>query len=160
MPYLIVFGILIIGVLIWQARQSKLRIFNLSKQVFPELNLLTLTSKKEGKIREVIVRTNAKKEITIRQVNFELISPKREFIYIPSTELAESVTLPHLMHNETILELSFPYERLKETMKEKMPVMNSFRVVLELDNGKVFKSHELTISKYWNIHKADTGKYN
>jgi len=65
MPYLIVFGILIIGVLIWQARQSKLRIFNLSKQVFPELNLLTLTSKKEGKIREVIVRTNAKKEITI-----------------------------------------------------------------------------------------------
>jgi len=160
MPYLIVFGILIIGVLIWQARQSKKRVFSLSKQVFPELNLWVLTSKKEGKIKEVIVRTIAKKDIIIRQLKFELISPKREFIYISSTELADSVALPHPIQNETKSDLSFPYDTLKEIMKEKMPVMNSFRVVIELDNGKVFKSHELTISKYWNIHKADTGKYN
>ena len=160
MPYLIVFGILIIGVLIWQARQSKQRIFKLSEQIFPELNLQIFTSKKEGKIQNVIVRISAKKEIVVRQVNFELISPKREFVYVSSTELAEPVAFPHIIHGKTKSDLSFPYNRLKEIFKEKMPAMNSFRVVIELDNGKVFKSHELTISKYWNIHKADTGKYN
>jgi hypothetical protein len=160
MAYLIVFGMLIIGILIWQARQSKQLTFSLSKQIFPELDLYVLTSKKEGKIKEVIVRIEAKKEIEVREVKLELISPKREFVYIFSGEVIGSPSLPRQLQNKSNFDLSFPYDNLKEIMNEKMPVMNSFRAVVELEKGKVFKSHELTISKYWKIHKADTGRYN
>lgn len=160
MAYLIVFGILIIGVLVWQARQSKQLIFDLSKQIFPELNLIVLSTKKDRKINEVIIRTEAKKEIVLKEIKFELISPQREFIYILSAELIDPSSFPHQLTKGESIDMTFQYEELKRIIKEKMPLMHSFRAVLELENGKVFKSHELTISKYWKIHKADTGRYN
>jgi len=82
--YIIVFVILIIGVLIWQLSQSRSRQFTLSKQIFPDLDLLVIIAKKERKIQDVIVRVEAKKELNLLHIRCELISENREFTYIDS----------------------------------------------------------------------------
>ena len=160
LSYIIIFVILIGAVIIWQLRQSKSRYLRLSNQVFPELTLSILISKKERKINKLNIRIDAKKDVTIERIKFELISPKREFKYIESTEISNSVSLPVNLKRLTTFDAIFPYEEFKIAITNEMTVLNSFRVVIETQNKKVFKSHELKLDKFWKIFKADSGKYN
>jgi len=160
LSYIIIFGILIGAVIIWQLRQSKSRYLRLSNQVFPELTLSILISKKERKIDKLNVRIDVKKNITIEHIKFELISPKREFNYIESTKISNSVSLPAYLREGTTFDVIFPYEEFKVAITNEMTVLNSFRIALEAHDKKVFKSHELKLDKFWKIYKADSGKYN
>ncbi|RLD32418.1 MAG: hypothetical protein DRI88_00485 [Bacteroidetes bacterium] len=158
--YIIVFVILIIGVLIWQLSQSRSRQFTLSKQIFPDLDLLVIIAKKERKIQDVIVRVEAKKELNLLHIRCELISENREFTYIDSSEISESIHLPYRIQKQTGFDAIFPFQGLKEVFADKTSSMNTFRMVVVLEHNKTYKSHELALSKYWKIYKADTGKYN
>ncbi len=158
--YIIVFVILIIGVLIWQLSQSRSRQFTLSKQIFPDLDLLVIIAKKERKIQDVIVRVEAKKELNLLHIRCELISENREFTYIDSSEISESIHLPYRIQNQTGFDAIFPFQGLKEVFADKTSSMSTFRMVVVLEHHKTYKSHELALSKYWKIYKADTGKYN
>ena len=160
LSYILIFAILIGAVIIWQLRQSKSRYLRLSNQVFPELTLSILISKKERKINKLNVRIDAKKNVTIEHIKFELISPKREFRYVESTKISNSISLPVNLKKGTTFDAIFPYEEFKTAITNEMTVLNSFRAVLETQNGKVFKSHELKLDKFWKIYKADSGKYN
>ncbi len=158
--YIIVFVIIIIGVLIWQLNRSRSQHYVLSKQLFPELDLFVLIAKKERKIQNLIVHIKAKKELNIKQVRCELISEKREFTYIDSSEISESITLPFRIQHQATYEAVIPFKNLKEIISGKISSMNTFRMVVVLEHSKTFKSHELALNKYWKIYKADTGKYN
>ena len=160
LSYILIFAIIIGAVIIWQLRQSKSRYLRLSNQVFPELTLSILISKKERKINKLNVRIDAKKNVTIELIKFELISPKREFRYVESTKISNSISLPVNLKKGTTFDAIFPYEEFKTAITNEMTVLNSFRAVLETQNGKVFKSHELKLDKFWKIYKADSGKYN
>lgn len=160
LSYILVFAILIGAVIIWQLRQSKSRYLRLSNQVFPELTLSILISKKERKINKLNVRIDSKKNVTIDRIKFELISPKREFRYVESTKISNSISLPVNLRKGTTFDAVFPYEDFKTAITNEMNVLNSFRVVLDTQNRKVFKSHELKLDKFWKIYKADSGKYN
>ena len=160
LSYILIFAILIGAVIIWQFRQSKSRYLRLSNQVFPELTLSILISKKERKINKLSIRIETKKNVTIERIKFELISLKREFKYIESTEISNSVSLPVNLKRLTTFDIIFPYEEFKIAITNEMTVLNSFRVVLETQNKKVFKSHELKLDKFWKIFKADSGRYN
>jgi len=160
LSYILIFAILIGAVIIWQLRQSKSRYLRLSNQVFPELTLSILISKKERKINKLNVRIYAKKNVTIERIKFELISPKREFRYIESPKISNLISLPFNLKKGTTFDVIFPYEEFKIAITNEMTVLNSFRVVIETQNGKVFKSHELKLDKFWKIYKADSGKYN
>lgn len=157
--YIIVFTIIIIGVIIWQLR-SNTRYLRLSHQKYPELSLDILITKKERKIDEFIIRVHAKSDITIREINIELISKQREFKHLSISEVFPELSLPfsikHLVTTDTLCS----YEVLKKAITESMTHLNSFRIVLELQNNKVYKSHELQFDKLWKIYKSDTGKYN
>ncbi len=158
--YIIVFVILIIGVLIWQLSQSRPRTFVLSEQVYPELDLVVLIGKKERKIHEIVITIKAKKEITIQEVRCELISEKREFRSIDLSEISPLLSLPSFVQDQADYNAFIPFEKLKEIITGSAPFGHTFRMVIKLENGKVFKSHELALSKYWKIYKADTGRYN
>ena len=158
--YIIVFIILIIGVLIWQLSQARSQQFTLSKQIFPDLDLLVIVAKKERKIQDLIVRIEAKKELNLLHIRCELISENREFTYIDSSEISESISLPYHIQDQTDFDAVFPFHRLKEVLSGKTSSMNTFRMVVVLEHNKTYKSHELALSKYWKIYKADTGKYN
>jgi dihydroxyacetone kinase-like predicted kinase len=157
--YIIVFAIIIAGVIIWQLR-SNTHFLRLSHQEYPELSLSALIAKKERKIDAFIIQIHAKQSIVVIQIKFELISKKRAFEYISSDEIVDSLTIPFKINGNTTFEASFAYEKLKDIIDSKMSDLHSFRIAVESQNNKVYKSHELKFDKFWKIYKADTGKYN
>jgi hypothetical protein len=159
LSFIIVFSILILGVLIWQLR-SNTHFLRLSHQEYPEISLSVLITKKERKIDEFIIRMYAKQEMVADQVKFELISKKRAFDYILSDEIVDTLVFPIKIDGNTTFEAAFSYEKLKDIINSKMGDLNSFRVAVDFQNNKVYKSHELKFDKFWKIYKADTGRYN
>ncbi|MCB2209175.1 MAG: hypothetical protein KQH67_12865 [Bacteroidetes bacterium] len=157
--YIIVFFLLIIGVIIWQFR-SNTHFLRLSNQEYPELSLSVLISKKERKIDQFIVRVNAKQQLSLQQIKFELISPERAFQYISSHEISDTHTFPNEIGSSDIYEATYSYEKLKDIITTRMSNLSSFRMVVELQNNKLYKSHELKFDNLWKIYKADSGRYN
>ncbi|MEE4259780.1 MAG: hypothetical protein V2I62_08475 [Bacteroidales bacterium] len=157
--YVIIFGLLITGVIIWQLR-SNTRYLRLSHQLYPEIILDVLISKKERKVDEFIIRIHAKHDVSLRQLKIELITAKREFEYIASDEIEGFLSFPSIVERSNTFDTICPYEELKNLITSKMPHLSSFRVVLELQNNKVYKSHELKFDKFWKIYRSDTGRYN
>lgn len=157
--YVIVFGLLIIGVIIWQLR-SNTRYLRLSHQLYPELILDVLISKKERMIDEFIIRIQAKQKLSLRQLKIELISAKRSFEYIILDEISDNISFPYTIAQSTVYDAIYPYEDLKQLITGKMLHLSSFRVVVVLQNNKLFKSHELKFDKFWKIYRSDTGRYN
>lgn len=157
--YIIVFVILIVGVIIWQFR-SNTHFLRLSNQEYPELSLSVLISKKERKIDKFIVRVYAKQQLDLQQIKFELISSGRAFQYISSHEISVAPTLPHEIGRAETYEATYSYEKIKDIITTRMSNLSSFRMVVELQNNKVFKSHELKFDNLWKIYKADSGRYN
>ena len=157
--YIIVFTLLIVGVIIWQL-SSKKRFLRLSYQELPELVLSILISKKERKIDRFIIRVIGKKEFEIQKLKIELISDQREFTYIPSDEFSDTRTYPIKINNSESMDIDYSYDKLKDMITTKASNLHSFRIVLELGNNKVYKSHELKFDKLWKIYRSDTGRYN
>ena len=157
--YIIVFAFLIVGVIIWQI-SSKKRYLRLSHQVLPEFILSILITKKERKIDQFIVRIQAREDIEISQLKIEVISNKREFTYILSDELSESITFPLKIDKQETIDACYEYESLKSTITKKIANLKSFRIVVSLPNTKLYKSHELKFDKFWKIYKSDSGRYN
>jgi len=157
--YMIVFGLLITGVIIWQLR-SNTRFLRLSHQYYPELILDVLISKKERKIDKFIIRIHTKQKVPLKQLKIELISAKRSFEYIDLDEISDTVILPDTIKQSTVYDAAYPYEDLKQLITNKMIHLSSFRVVVVLQNNKLYKSHELKFDKFWKIFRSDTGRYN
>ena len=89
--YIVVFGLILIGIIIWQFRYAKPRPFWLSFQIYPDLKLWVQVEKKDGKHKSLIIRCEIKPENYIKLPYIELIDKKREKIKIEIPKETEGI---------------------------------------------------------------------
>jgi len=156
--YIIVFGLIIGGVAFWQFRISKARPYMLSRQFFPELNLYLLIEKQEGKTKEFIIKIDFKKKTQLIPTVVELIDKNRNHEIIGLDTLKNSNT--DKPENKSSINSKYSFSEFSQLLKNCGFKFKTFRIVIENENGKKFKSHELAFNKRWTIYLPDSGKYN
>lgn len=159
LTYVIVFGIIIAGVAIWQFRYAKPRPYWLSHQIYPNLQLWVMVQKKDGKHSNLLVKTEYLPNLEFTDFEAELINSKRDSI---SISLINDATTNHSVlssgKNETSYQLDFSSFRNK--LQRNDFKFKSFRIKITDKQNNTFKSHELAFNKNWTIYKPDTGNYN
>jgi hypothetical protein len=160
LTYVIVFGLIIGGVAVWQLRRSKPRPYLLSTQNYPELQLKIIIQKQEGKTKDFVIELKSAQQLSIRNVYIELISKTREFKKIEDGLINDHLELPLSLQPNQNAQLIYPFDSLRNHLQNRQFAFQSFRVVLEDLNRKKFKSHEMAFNKNWVIYRPDTGRYN
>ena len=160
LTYIIVFGVIIGGVAIWQLRRSKPRPYVLSTQNYPELQLRIIIQKQEGKTKDFIIQTTGLQKLSIANVFVELISKKRTFEKIDTGLINENLDLPIAVLKNQTARFVYPFASFKKYLLSSDFSFKSFRVVVEDHNEKKYKSHEMAFNKNWVIYRPDTGTYN
>lgn len=160
LTYIIVFGLIIGGFAFWQFRYGKPRPYLLSQQVFPELNLLLLIEKSEGKTKDFIIKIELKKQIEIKVPIVELIGKDRCLEVIKQNEFLTDKSKLGMQENSATIIYKYSFNEFSSLLKNSGFKFNSFRLVIESKTGNKFKSHELAFNKSWTIYRPDSGKYN
>lgn len=160
LTYVIVFGLIIGGFAFWQFRYGKPRPYLLSEQVFPDLNLILLIEKSEGKTKEFIIKLNLKKDIETKVPIVELIGKKRDLEVIAVHELLKDKSKTSKEHHNTLIIYKYSFNEFSSLLKNSGFSFKSFRIVIESTKGIKYKSHELAFNKSWTIYRPDSGKYN
>jgi len=160
LTYVIVFGLIIGGVAFWQFRYGKPRPYLLSNQVFPEFNLQLLIEKSEGKTKDFIIKLELKKQIETKYPIVELIGKKRELEILQLEGSINDKNKTSNPNNSSLLEYKFSFSEFRTLLKNNDFSFKSFRISIENDTGRKFKSHELAFNKSWTIYRPDSGKYN
>jgi hypothetical protein len=158
LTYLIVFGLIIGGVAVWQLRNAKPRPYWLSHQIFPDMQMWVLIEKKDGKHKSVILKTMHNKNLSLNTPRVELINNKRErlFIDLPWKDKQEKANKDGWLENISELNFNDFYKSLNSSAFK----FRTFRITVHDQEGKPFKSHELAFNKRWTIYRPDSGKYN
>ena len=160
LTYVIVFGVIIGGVAIWQLRRSKARPYLLSAQNYPEVQLRIIIQKQEGKTKDFVIQLNGLQEISVSNLFVELISKSRSFERIDAGLIHENLDLPlSILQNQTA-QFIYPFASFKKYLLSSDFKFKSFRIVVEDANNKKYKSHEMAFNKNWVIYRPDTGRYN
>jgi len=160
LTYVIVFGLIIGGVAIWQLRRSKTRPYVLSTQNYPELQLRVIIQKQEGKTKDFVIQLSSHKELILHTVFIELISKSRTFEKIDQGLINENIDFPLNLQQKQTAKFVYPFETFKKYLLNSDFKFKSFRVVVEDSNNKKYKSHEMAFNKNWVIYRPDTGRYN
>ena len=158
--YFIVFGLIIGGVAVWQLRRSKPRPYVLSTQHYPELKLRVLIQKQEGKTKNLVVQLIGHQELKVSSIFIELISRSRTFQMINAGQINADNELPLILRKDQIARFSYPFTTFKTYLQKSSFSFKSFRIAVETENGKKYKSHELAFNKTWVIYRPDSGTYN
>ncbi|MCF6342241.1 MAG: hypothetical protein L3J31_05485 [Bacteroidales bacterium] len=158
--YIIVFGLIIGGVAVWQLRRSKPRPYVLSTQYYPELKVQLYIEKQEGKTKDFVIRLNGLQELTVAAISIELISKSRAFQSIEAGQIEEVNKLPFLLRKYQTADFSYPFDTFKSHLQKVDFPFTSFRISIETTQGKKCKSHELAFNKTWVIYRPDSGSYN
>jgi hypothetical protein len=146
--YIIVFGLLTGFSALYLFRKDSKRSFPLSVKQWGKYILTVSVTKQNRKIKDIVL-----------ELNFP-VDPNDFFVeFIDNNREKESYVInDFLAHvNKTgSNKIVFPYDDFRSALKE-----NRFRFGCFLeDNNSKIKSHELTISKHWNIYPVDSGRYN
>ncbi len=146
--YIIVFGLLIGFSALYLFRKDNKRSFPLSVKQWGKYILTVSVVKQKRKVYAVKVALNY--PVDEKGFFVEFIDGKRNIRSIPVTGLLQRVD------KTSENEIAFSYLDFKKALKE-----NRFRFgcYIKETNTKI-KSHELTVSKHWNIYPVDSGKYN
>ena len=160
LSYIIVFGLIIGGVAIWQLRRGKPRPYVLSTQHFPELMLRVIIQKQEGKTKDFVILLGSNRELVLSHIFIELISKTRTFEKVDNGLIHEKTELPLRLKQKEPVKIVFPFEPLKKQLQNNSFLFESFRVVVEDLQGRKYKSHEMAFNKNWVIYRPDTGSYN
>lgn len=160
LTYIIVFGLIIGGVAIWQLRRSKARPYVLSTQNYPELQLRVIIQKQEGKTKDFVIQLSSSQELSLDNVFIELISKSRAFEKIDDGLINENIDLPLALKQNQTAKFIYPFDSFKKYLQNGEFKFKSFRVVVEDINKKKYKSHEMAFNKNWVIYRPDTGRYN
>jgi hypothetical protein len=146
--YIIVFGLLIGFSALYLFRKDNKRTFPLSVKQWGKFILTVSVKKQNRKVKDIVIGLNFPAD----EKNFfvEFIGKGRK------TESFRIVDFVQQVDKPSESKISFPYDDFKNKIKE-----NRFRFGYHLDNNNSkIKSHELTISKHWNMYKVDSGRYN
>ena len=157
--YIIVFGLLIGGVALWQFKQSKTRPYILSHQIFPELDLWLIIEKSEGKTKDFIIKLNPKKEVKTKIPVVELLNSKREVHIVDLYEFTKNKG-EILRSEDSKIIYKYSFDEFSSLLNDGDFKFKTFRVSIENQSGSKFKSHELAFNKRWTIYRPDSGKYN
>jgi len=160
LTYIIVFGLIIGVVAVWKIRNSKPRPYLLSNQIFPQLILKLLIEKSEGKTKEFIIKVEQKENFEIKIPRVELIGKGREIELIDLDNLSCNRTKNKHSISSFELIFKYPFSKFSKLLKESNISFKTFRIIIEDNAGKKFKSHELAFNKTWTIYRPDSGKYN
>jgi len=160
LTYIIVFGLIIGGVAVWQVRKGKARPYILSTQNYPGLQLSVIVQKQEGKTKDFVILLNSRQEQTLKTVYIELISSNRKFEKIDDGLINENIDFPLSLQQNQNAKFVYPFETFKKYLQKSKFKFKSFRVVVEDIQNKKYKSHEMAFNKNWVIYRPDTGKYN
>lgn len=160
LTYVIVFGLIIGGFAFWQFRYSKPRPYILSQQIFPELDLLVLIEKAEGKTKDFLININLKKQLVIKSPYVELIDKKRQSEIVLINEFISTKNQNPEPNKEKNISYKYSFSEFSDLLKKREFKFKTFRIIIENNSGKIFKSHELAFNKNWIIYRPDSGKYN
>lgn len=158
--YIVVFGVIIGGVAIWQLRRSKPRPYVLSIQRYPELEMQVLVRKQEGKTKDFVIQFQAGHDNLLNNISVELISKDRAFESLEEGLINSHIELPLSISKNQTVEFVYPFPTFKKYLTDQSFSFKTFRIVLQIDNNKKFKSHEMAFNKNWVIYRPDSGKYN
>jgi len=160
LTYIIVFGVIIGGVAIWQLRRSKARPYVLSTQNYPELQLRVIIQKQEGKTKDFIIEITGLQALNVNSLFIELISKARSFAKIDAGLIHKNLDLPIFIQQNQVVQFIYPFDSFKKYLESSDFKFTSFRVVVEDGNEKKYKSHAMAFNKNWVIYRPDTGRYN
>lgn len=158
--YLFLFAIGISSLFIYQQRRSKTKHLRLSEQFYPDCILKILMRKKEGKPYLVIIRIMAKNELTLKNVQFELINSSRKIHVITLEDISDQFRIPPSLMQGKYFDLNIPYKDFLEILASSGFRFGTIRFSVENQKGGKYKSHELALNSKNNIYKPDSGKYN
>lgn len=156
--YVVVFGLIITGVIIWQVRYGRPRPYWLSHQVFPNLKLWIFVEKKDGKHKYLIIKTEQENNIKTYPPFVELINTSREKLKINIPKIDPKISI--ITENKITIEYKYDFTNFSKTLNTSDFKFSTFRISVENTNGQMYKSHELAFDKRWTIFRPDSGKYN
>jgi len=156
--YIVVFGLVISAVIVWQVRYGKPRPYWLSHQVFPDLKLWILVEKKDGKHKSLIIKTEQDSNIEIKAPSVELINISREKLKVEIPKINPKIYKSS--ENKMTFEYKYEFANFSKALKNNNFKFSTFKISLENNNGQMYKSHELAFDKRWTIFRPDSGKYN
>ncbi len=158
--YVIIFVVGLSVLYAYQWKKSKKRELPLSVQQYADVLLELLIQKQHGKTQELLLKVTAKTDVTLAHVSIELININRQIDILklqgifkqPNDIITLEKGMQHIFH--------FVPESLKKFISEQGKAFRTFRFVVENDNGKKYKTHEMAFNKNWSIFKPDSGRYN
>ena len=160
LSYTIIIVFIVISVYVYNIRKNTTRTFLLSDQHYPIASLNVWIQKEKGKIESIIIEVKNREKLRIVDIKTELITGKREFNYYDHMQLSNSNPMPVDLSPDKDYKMELPFNSFKELMSEGKHPFRTFRFVVEGDDGKTFKSHELGFNSKWVIYRPDTGSYN
>lgn len=157
--YIVIILLIIISIYTYNKRKTRINIFSLSIQKYPQIILNIKINKYKGKITDIILEQNSNNNITIVNTKVELISKKREFNYYELTNISNTA-VPYTLKAGESRSTSIPLESFKSLLMDGEHPFRTFRFMITDASGKNYKSHELGFDKKWIIYKPDSGHYN
>jgi len=158
--YIILFVFGLGALYLYQWRKDKMRIFPLSEQHYPELVLTVLIKKQSGEIKSLLLRVLAKKDITVKEILVELIYPGNENFSASLNHLSGENLFPLKITGGNSFDFNLEMKDFKDEITGQSVKFNAFRLIVQNESGKKFKSHRLAFNKRWSVFKPDTGRYN
>lgn len=158
--YVVLFVVGLIVLYAYRWRKIKKRDLVLSKQSYADAIMDVLVQKHQGKTQKIILRIAAKKDLQIQGVSVELISNKREFKAFKFHSDTGQSEKQILLKKNNQHHYHFEHDFLKKFIIDQGKEFKTFRLVVENDKGKKYKSHELAFNSNWSLFKPDSGKYN
>ncbi|PLX02597.1 MAG: hypothetical protein C0595_10030 [Marinilabiliales bacterium] len=137
--YVVVFGLLIAGVIVYQVRYGKPRPHWLSHQVFPDLKLWILVEKKDGKHKFLIIRTQQDNNIKTYTPFVELINTSREKLKVEIPNINPQIS--KTPENKTTFEYKYDFATFSKVLKNNYFKFSTFKISVENNKGQMYKSH-------------------
>ncbi len=158
--YILIAIIVIVSVIVYNYKKQQVRIYLLSEQIYPELRLEVKIKKFKGLTSSILIHVLAFEDTTIKDIQVELISSKREFNSYSLDELISLNQLPIVLKKDTSIEYCVPFESYKALLRDGPHPFRTFRFMILSKNNKPYKSHEMGFNKKWVIYRPDSGNYN
>ena len=105
-------------------------------------------------------KVTAKTDVALVHVSMELIGKNRQIDIIKLQEISNQTNDIVPLEKGMKHIFNFVPDSLKKFITEQGKAFRTFRFVVENDNGKKYKTHELAFNKNWSIFKPDSGRYN
>lgn len=158
--YVILFSVGLGLFITYQWRRTRVSDLLLSGQNYSGTTIDVFVKKEKTKITLIYIQFSSPTPQEILSCSVDLINKKREILNVKGIDIDPQMK-PRKKKNESdkIIFL-FDFETFKEYITRLGFKFSTFRMVVETENGKRFKSHELALNKNWTVFKPDSGRYN